>query len=71
MNSVKKVVQGGWTVEVLVDEDGDLNIWVSAGDLRVVEDDADIADDDRKWAERFHAVLDRVPQSTSTQEKTS
>ena len=56
MNGVRKIVEGGWTVEVLVDADGDLNIWVSAGDLRVVEDGADIADDDHKWAERFQAI---------------
>ena len=53
VNRVERIMEGGWTVEVLVDEDGDLNIWVSHAEGCVVESDADIADSDRTWAVRL------------------
>ena len=64
VNRVERIVEGGWTVEVLVDEDGDLNVWVSHAEGCVVESDADIADSDRTWAARFiDADDDGVPRA--------
>ena len=53
VNRVERIVEGGWTVEVLVDEDGDLNVWVSHAEGCVVESDADLADSERTWAVRL------------------
>ena len=45
---------GGWRVEVVVDEDNHLSIWLSNSDgTHVRECCADIADDYEDWAERF------------------
>ena len=51
-----KITDGVWTVDVLVDDDGDLNIWVSADDFCVVDTEADIADSDDTWATRLVAI---------------
>lgn len=58
-----KITDGVWTVDVLVDDDGDLNIWVSADDLRVFDTEADIADSEDTWATRLVA---EKPTSAST-----
>ena len=57
MGRLRTLTDNIWKVEVLVDNDGDLNIWVTATDgeesIPVYDTDADIADDDNQQAFRF------------------
>lgn len=59
----KTILIDGWTVELIVDVDGALNVTVSAGDRLVVEDsvwyDPDIALDECTWSERFQAISEK------------
>lgn len=59
MGQLQRLSDGIWTVEVLVDEDGFLKVWVSAldgGSPRIIcESKSDISpDDDRSWASAFY-----------------
>jgi|DEB0MinimDraft_10_1074344.scaffolds.fasta_scaffold766880_1 hypothetical protein len=51
--SLQRVKIQGWEVDVVLDEDGDLSLYVRNRNGRVTPIDADIADDDNSWAERF------------------
>lgn len=50
---LQRVSIQGWEVDVVIDEDGDLSLYVRNANGKVMPIDADIADDDNSWAERF------------------
>jgi hypothetical protein len=50
---LQRVSIQGWEVDVVIDEDGDLSLYVRNANGKVTPIDADIADDDNSWAERF------------------
>jgi hypothetical protein len=50
---LQRVQIQGWEVDVVIDEDGDLSLYVRNPNGKVTPIDADIADDDNSWAERF------------------
>lgn len=57
MGRLRTLANDIWKVEVLVDDDGDLNIWVTATDgeesMPVYDTGEDIADDYNQQAFRF------------------
>lgn len=50
---LKKLEIDGWKVDLVVDDDGHLGVWISHKDgTEVISCDADLCSD-REWGERF------------------
>lgn len=57
MGQLQRLTDEIWTIEVLVDENGHLNIWLSAydGDTPMeICDETDMSDNESSWASRFY-----------------